>query len=136
MVALPPTWRLRPRFRPALRFPPGVARRAGGLALVGVIELIAVDLASVVSINLANGHGATGAIVIFNYSSQVFNSIAAILALSIVVSAFPVLSAREGAGIRPDQCRIDASGLAHVVARYGRNGGDRRSRRVCPGQAA
>ena len=96
VVALPPTWRLRPRFRPALRFPPGVARRAGGLALVGVIELIAVDLASVVSINLANGHGATGAIVIFNYSSQVFNSIAAILALSIVVSAFPVLSAREG----------------------------------------
>ena len=29
-----------------LRFPPGVARRAGGLALVGVVELIAIDLAS------------------------------------------------------------------------------------------
>jgi putative peptidoglycan lipid II flippase len=97
VVALPPTWRLRLRYRPALRFPPGVARRAGGLMLVGVIELIAVDLASVVSINLANGHGTTGAIVIFNYGSQVFNSIAAILALSIVVSAFPVLSARQGA---------------------------------------
>jgi putative peptidoglycan lipid II flippase len=96
VVALPPTWRLHLRYRPALRFPPGVARRAGGLALVGVIELITVDLASVVSINLANGHGTTGAIVIFNYTSQVFNSIAAILALSIVVSAFPVLSAREG----------------------------------------
>ncbi|HTT92410.1 MAG TPA: lipid II flippase MurJ [Acidimicrobiales bacterium] len=97
VVAIPPTWRLHLRFRPVLRFPSGVARRAGGLALVGVAELIAVDLANVVAIALANGHGTTGAIVLFNYSSQVFNSISAILALSIVVSAFPVLSVREGA---------------------------------------
>jgi len=96
VVAIPPTWRLRLQLRPVLRFPPGVARRAGGLALVGVIELVAIDVASLVSIWLANGYGNTGAIVIFNYGSQVLNSIAAILALSIVVSAFPVLSAREG----------------------------------------
>jgi putative peptidoglycan lipid II flippase len=73
-----------------------VARRAGGLALVGVIELVAVDIASVVSIELANGYGKTGALVIYNYGTQVLNSVAAILAVSIVVSAFPVLSAREG----------------------------------------
>jgi len=96
VVAIPPTWRLHLRFRPALRFPPGVARRAGGLALVGVAELVAIDVANVVAIELANGRGTTGAIVLFNYGSQVFNSIAAILALSIVISAFPVLSAREG----------------------------------------
>jgi putative peptidoglycan lipid II flippase len=96
VVALPPTRRLHLRFRPVLRFPPGVARRAGGLALVGVAELVAIDVANVVAIDLANGHGQTGAIVLFNYGSQVFNSIAAILALSIVVSAFPMLSAREG----------------------------------------
>jgi putative peptidoglycan lipid II flippase len=96
VVAIPPTWRLHLQFRPVLRFPPGVARRAGGLALVGVIELVAIDVASVASIWLANGYGKTGAIVILNYGSQVFNSIAAILAVSIVVSAFPVLSAREG----------------------------------------
>jgi putative peptidoglycan lipid II flippase len=95
-VAIRPTWRLRLRLRPALRFPPGVARRAGGLALVGVIELVAVDVASVVSIELANGYGKTGALVIYNYGTQVLNSVAAILAVSIVVSAFPVLSAREG----------------------------------------
>jgi putative peptidoglycan lipid II flippase len=97
VVAIPPTWRLRLRFRPLLRFPPGVARRAGGLALVGVIELVAVDIASVVSIWLANGYGKTGAIVIYNYGTQVLSSLTAILAVSIVVSAFPVLSAREGA---------------------------------------
>ena len=96
VVAIPATWRLHLRFRPVLRFPPGVARRAGGLALVGVAELVAIDVANVVAIELANGRGKTGAIVLFNYGSQVFNSIAAILALSIVISAFPVLSAREG----------------------------------------
>ena len=96
LVAVRPTWRLHLRLRPAFRFPPGVARRAGGLALVGVIELIVVDVAGVVTIALANGHGDTGALVLFNYAGQVFNTISAILALSIVVSAFPVLSAREG----------------------------------------
>jgi putative peptidoglycan lipid II flippase len=111
LVALPPTRRLHLRFRPALRFPPGVARRAGGLALVGVAELIAIDVASVVSIELANGHGTTGAIVIFNYASQVFNSLAAILALSIVVSAFPVLSSREG----PDFDRTSAGSTRAVL---------------------
>ena len=96
LVAVPPTWRLRLRFRPVLRFPPGVARRAGGLALVGFGELVAIELASVVAIALANGRGETGAIVLFNYASQVFTSVSAVLALSIVISAFPVLSAREG----------------------------------------
>jgi putative peptidoglycan lipid II flippase len=96
VVAVPPTWRLHLQLRPAFRFPPGVARRAGGLALVGVIELIVIDVAGVVSIALANGRGETGAIVLFNYASQVFGTISAILAASIVVSAFPVLSAREG----------------------------------------
>src|SRR5579859_4636487 len=96
VVGLVPTWRLHLRFRPALRFPPGVARRAGGLALVGFAELVAIDLANVVAIALANGRGKTGAIVLFNYANQVFTSIAAILAFCIVVSAFPVLAAREG----------------------------------------
>jgi len=96
LVAVPPTWRLHLRFRPVLRFPPGVARRAGGLALVGFGELVAIELTSVVAIVLANGRGETGAIVLFNYASQVFTSISTVLALSIVISAFPVLSAREG----------------------------------------
>ena len=96
LVVLVPTLRLRLRFRPALRFPPGVARRTSGLAIVGVVELVAIDMATLVAIALANGRGSTGAIVIFNYAGQVFNSVAAVLALSIVTSAFPVLSARDG----------------------------------------
>jgi len=111
VVALPPTWRLHLRLRPALRFPPGVARRAGGLALVGVVELIVVDLSGFVSIALANGHGETGAVVLFNYASQVFNTISAVLGLSVVVSAFPVLSARKG----PDFDRTSAGSTRAVL---------------------
>ena len=96
VAGIVPTWRLHLRFRPTWRFPPGVARRAGGLALCGLAEIVVVDLASVVAIALANGHGTTGTIVIFNYATQVFNSVSAVLAISVVLSAFPVLSARAG----------------------------------------
>jgi putative peptidoglycan lipid II flippase len=96
LVAVPPVRRLRLRFRPVLRFPPGVGRRAGGLALVGFVELIAIELTSIVAIVLANGRGDTGALVLFNYASQVFTSVSAVLVLSISISAFPVLSSREG----------------------------------------
>jgi putative peptidoglycan lipid II flippase len=97
VVALVPTWRLRLRLRPALRLPPGVGRQASGLALVGLVEVVAADISNVVVIALANGRGSTGALVIFNYASQVFNSLNAVLAVSIVLSAFPVLAARDGA---------------------------------------
>jgi putative peptidoglycan lipid II flippase len=96
-VTLLPAWRLRLRIRPTFRLPPGVARFVGGLALVGVVEFIANDLSAVVVIGLANGRGETGALVLFNYSWLVFNALYAVLALSITTSAFPVMSARDGA---------------------------------------
>jgi putative peptidoglycan lipid II flippase len=96
-VALPPALRLRLRLRPTLAFPSGVMRQVGGLALVGILEFVASDVASVITIELANGHGTTGALVLVNYASLVFSSIAAVFALSIVTSAFPVLSATDGA---------------------------------------
>jgi putative peptidoglycan lipid II flippase len=73
-----------------------VARLAGGLAIVGLIEIAAIDLSTVVAIALANGRGATGAIVMFNYSSQVFSTMNAVLAGAITISVFPVLCARAG----------------------------------------
>jgi putative peptidoglycan lipid II flippase len=96
VVALWPIWRLRLRLRPALRLPPGIARRAGGLALVGIVEIVATEISAFVVIALANGRGSTGALVLFNYGSQVFATLNAVLALSISISAFPVLAAREG----------------------------------------
>jgi putative peptidoglycan lipid II flippase len=96
LVTLPATWRLRLRWRPTLRFPPGVVRRAGGLALVGLLEFVAADIYSVITIDLANGHGTTGALVLFNYVNLVFTATGSVLPLSIVTSAFPVLSATDG----------------------------------------
>ena len=97
LVTLPPTWRLRLRLRPTLRFPAGVIGRAGGLALVGLLEFAAGDVQSVVTIALANGRGDTGALVLVNYASLVFASVCAVLPLAIVTSVFPVLSAADGA---------------------------------------
>ena len=93
LVAVPPTWRLHLRFRPVLRFPPGVAPGQAAWRC-RLNELVVIELASVVAIVLANGRGQTGAIVLFNYAWQVVGSVSAVPALSIVVSAFPVLSAR------------------------------------------
>ncbi len=96
IVCLPSTWRLHLRWRLTLRFPPGVLRRASGLALVGVLEFLAADIYSVVTIDLANGHGTTGALVLVNYGNLVFTAICSVLPLAIVISAFPVLSATDG----------------------------------------
>jgi putative peptidoglycan lipid II flippase len=96
IVALPPAWRLHLRLRPTLRFPPGVMRRAGGLALVGLLEFLAGDLCSVVIIALANGHGDTGALVLNSYVTLVFTSMCSVLPTAIVTSVYPVLAAADG----------------------------------------
>jgi putative peptidoglycan lipid II flippase len=96
IVALPATWRLHLRWRLTLRFPPGVLGRASGLALVGVLEFLAADIYSVATIDLANGHGDTGALVLVNYGNLVFTAICSVLPLAIVTSAYPVLSATDG----------------------------------------
>jgi putative peptidoglycan lipid II flippase len=96
LTALVPTWRLRIRVRPALRFPAGVGRRVGGLAVFGIIALVGQDVSQLVVILLANGHGTGAAFVLYQYGWQVFEAAFAVLALSIAVSAFPVLVSRDG----------------------------------------
>jgi putative peptidoglycan lipid II flippase len=96
LTALVPAWRLRIRVRPALRFPAGVGRRVGGLAVFGIVALVAQDLSQLVVILLANGQGPGAALVLYQYGWQVFEAAYAVLAVSIAISAFPVLSAREG----------------------------------------
>ncbi len=96
-TAVVPAWRMRLRVRPTLRFPPGVARRVVRLAVYGVVALVAQDASQLAVILLANGHGTSAAIVLYQYGWQVFEAAYAVLAISIAVSAFPVLSAHEGA---------------------------------------
>jgi putative peptidoglycan lipid II flippase len=96
LTAVVPALRLRLRLRPTLRFPGGVARRAGSLATVGIAALIAQDASLIVVTRLANGHGGSGAVVLYNYGWQMSFAVYAVLAVPIAVSAFPVLSARDG----------------------------------------
>jgi putative peptidoglycan lipid II flippase len=97
IVTIPPALRLRLRIRPTLHFPPGVLGKAGGLALVGILEFVAMDIYGFLMIPLANGHGDTGALVLSNYVTLVFTSICSVLPVAIVTSVFPVLSATDGA---------------------------------------
>jgi putative peptidoglycan lipid II flippase len=60
------------------------------------VEIVATEISSFLVIALANGRGSTGALVLFSYASQVFSTLNAVLALSISVSAFPVLAVRDG----------------------------------------
>ncbi|MGD0683834.1 MAG: lipid II flippase MurJ [Streptosporangiaceae bacterium] len=96
VTALVPAWRLRLRLRPALRFPGGVARRARALAAVGIAALVAQDASVLMVTWLANGHGDSGAVVLYGYGWQLFTAAYAVLAIPIAISAFPVLSASRG----------------------------------------
>ncbi|MCP5990396.1 hypothetical protein NL344_28645, partial [Klebsiella pneumoniae] len=69
---LVPVLRSGVRLRPALRFPPGVARRAGHLALAGIGALLAQQVSVVVVLRLANGHGVDGTFNVFQYAQAVY----------------------------------------------------------------
>jgi putative peptidoglycan lipid II flippase len=117
LTALVPALRLRLRLRPTLHFPPGVARRAGGLALYGITVLVAQDAALLAVIRLANGSAAQGAVVLYGYGWQAFESLYAVLAIPIAISAFPVLSARENTEF--DQTAAGSSRAVLVMSSLG-----------------
>jgi putative peptidoglycan lipid II flippase len=79
---------------------------------VGVITLIAQDLSTVAAIVLANGHGRSGALVLYSYGWQVFFLVYAGLAVPVVTSAFPVLSARAGDGAEAARAEFDQTSAA------------------------
>jgi putative peptidoglycan lipid II flippase len=124
LTGLVPALRLRLRLRPTLSFPEGVARRARSLATVGIAALVAQDASLVVITRLANGHGGSGAVVLYNYGWQIFFAAYAVLAIPIAVSTFPVLSARtsaesgraEAGRAEADRAEFDATAAASTRA--------------------
>jgi putative peptidoglycan lipid II flippase len=115
VTALGPVWRLHLRVRPALRFPPGVARRAVALAAAGLAALTAQDISVLVVTRLANGQGGSGAVVLYGYGWQIFTAAYAVLAIPIAISAFPVLSARRGPEFDGTEFNSTAAGSARAV---------------------
>jgi putative peptidoglycan lipid II flippase len=89
------------RWRPTLRFPDGVARRARRLAFAGVATLLAQQLATVTVLMLVNAHGPDGGAVTYQNAWMVYVLPYAVLAVPIATSAFPRLSAAAHGGDHP-----------------------------------
>jgi putative peptidoglycan lipid II flippase len=95
-----PVYRAGIRLRPALGFPPGVARRGRALATAGIAALLAQQGALLVALLLANHSGQDGAFPVFQYAQAVYLLPYAVLAVPLATSAFPRLAERATAGDR------------------------------------
>jgi putative peptidoglycan lipid II flippase len=106
--------RLRLRLRPTLRFPPDTAARVRRLAVAGLATVGAQQL-SAVAVVMLSGYGTGGALADYQYAWALFLLPWAVLAVPIATSAFPMLSARIGAGETGEFDRITASTTRAVV---------------------
>lgn len=110
-----PTSRLGLRWRPALRFPPGVAARVRRLALAGLSALVAQQAATAAVIPLANREIGSGGLLVYTYAWAVYQVPYAVLAVPIATSAFPVLSARAEGGDRAGFAALSAQATRAIV---------------------
>ncbi|WP_240506283.1 murein biosynthesis integral membrane protein MurJ [Thermoactinospora rubra] len=115
LTVLGPVARLRLRWRPSLRFPPGVAARARALGLAGVAVLVAQQVALVVAIRLANDAGGAGAVPVYSYAWALLQLPYAVLAVPIGTSAFPALSTRAAEGDKAGFAALAAAGTRAVL---------------------
>jgi putative peptidoglycan lipid II flippase len=89
------------RLRPALRFPPGVAARARGLALAGIGGLVAQQVSVLATIQLSLAYGGDGTLSAWQTMVQpVYLLPYAVLAVPLATSTFPRLAARAAADDR------------------------------------
>ncbi|MBB6348513.1 putative peptidoglycan lipid II flippase [Nonomuraea muscovyensis] len=103
------------RWRPTLRFPPGVAPQVRRLALAGVAALLAQQAAMIVVLVLSNKAIGNGAIAVYNYAWAIYLVPYAVLAVPIATSAFPGLSAQAEAGDTAAFSRLAAGATRAVV---------------------
>lgn len=108
-----PIWRSGVRLRPALRFPPGVAARARGLALAGIGGLVAQQAAVLATLQLSGAYGEPGTLSAYQTMvQQVYLLPYAVLAVPLATSTFPRLAERA---TRPD--RAGYAPMAAVTTR-------------------
>lgn len=111
-----PTWRAGVRFHPTWSFPPGVARRAGGLAVAGIGVLLAQQLSVVVTMWAAPYGGDAGALSIWQLAQSVYYLPYAIGVVPIVTAVFPALSSHVAAGDHAAAVTMIARSTRLVVA--------------------
>ncbi len=111
-----PAWRVGVRFYPSWVFPPGVARRAGGLAMAGIGVLLAQQLSVVATLWAAPYGGDAGALSIWQLAQSVYFLPYAIGVVPIVTAVFPALSSHVAAGDRGAAVTMIARSTRLVVA--------------------
>lgn len=115
-----PTWRSGVRLRPTLGFPPGVARRVGGLAVAGVGALLAQQVSILVAARLAKSYGTEGTYTTYLTVIQaVYLLPYAVLAVPLATSTFPRLAGRAAAGDRHGYARMAAATTRAVLVASG-----------------
>ncbi|MEO6144256.1 MAG: lipid II flippase MurJ, partial [Dermatophilaceae bacterium] len=80
------------RLRLTWVFPPGVARRARGLAGAGLFALVAQQVAVLVTLWVSQHRGGTGTLNVYTYVQAVYLLPYAVLAVPIATAAFPALA--------------------------------------------
>ncbi len=88
------------RLRPTFVFPPGIAPRARGLAMAGIVTLAAQQAAALAILGLTNHRGNAGALTVYTLTWAVYLLPYAVLVFPIATSAFPRLVTRFEAGDR------------------------------------
>lgn len=105
------------RLHPTLRFPLGVGRRAGSLALAGAGGLLAQQLSVVVTVRLANAQGgADGVLNINQYATAVVMLPYAVLAVPLITSMFPRLAEHASTGRHDLLARASATSTRALTA--------------------
>ncbi|MDX6199976.1 MAG: putative peptidoglycan lipid flippase [Actinomycetota bacterium] len=102
------------RLRPTFAFPDGIARRVRGLALAGIVGLVAQQVALVVALRLAV-HGREGSVVLFQVATAVFLLPWAVLAVPVSTTAFPRLVASAEGGAESEYADVAAHSMAAVL---------------------
>lgn len=100
--------------QPRLRFPPGVARQARGLAGSGLVGLAAQQGALLVALRLANS-GQQGDVVVLLVATALFQLPWAVLVLPVATTAFPTMAARHTEGDAPGYALLTSRSLRAVL---------------------
>lgn len=98
LCLVPAVLRLRLPWRFTLRFDPLLRRRLVGLAWVGVLTVVAQQLAYALTIALANWRTTAGALVLFGQAQAMYLLPWAVLAVPVATSAYPALASASAAG--------------------------------------
>ena len=116
---LGPVLRTGVRLRPALGFPPGVARQARALALAGLGALVAQQVSVAVGLRVAKAYGEDGTLSVFAYTQAVYFLPYAVLGHPLAAAGLPRLAAHAARAHRAGFAALTAATTRTVLLASG-----------------